>query len=358
MDTDRLFNVHIRSETPLVSPAEIKADLPLAPDREEFVLTARGKVRAILERSDPRLLILVGPCSIHNTESGLEYARRLKALEKEVGDALVPVMRVYFEKPRTTVGWKGLINDPRLDGSFRIDEGLRLARRFLLDIAALDLPAGTEALDPVVPQYIGDLVAWTAIGARTSESQTHRELASGLSSPVGFKNTTDGNMELAINAIQAAGQPHHFLGITQKGRIAVFRTRGNPHAHIILRGGLRPNYDRASLAYCREKLRAAGLPPNIVVDCSHGNSEKNHERQSAVFQDCLRQIEDGNRDLIGLMLESHLLAGARPGFAPGENDVPADQSITDACLDWDATRALLLDAAARMRPLLAARGAS
>ena len=355
MDETRLFNIHIRSEKPLVSPADIKAELPLSANLEQAVLAARQRIRAILDRADSRVLAIVGPCSIHDVDSGLEYARRLKALDAEVGDAITLVMRVYFEKPRTTVGWKGLINDPRLDGSFRIEEGLRLARRFLLDVAAMGLPCGTEALDPVVPQYIGDAIAWTAIGARTSESQTHRELASGLSSPVGFKNTTDGNMELAINAIQSAGQPHHFLGITQNGRIAVFHTRGNPHAHIILRGGSRPNYDSASLAYCREKLRAAGLPQNIVVDCSHGNSEKDFARQPAVFNDCIRQIEEGNTAIVGLMLESNLAAGNRSGFAPGSDAAPAGLSITDACIDWDTTESLLRDAAARLRALQASR---
>ena len=357
MKKNRVDNVHIRSEKPLVPPAKIKAALPLTPELEQRVLRAREAVRAVLDGKDARRLAIVGPCSIHNVKSGLEYAGRLARLADAVRDTFVVIMRVYFEKPRTVVGWKGLINDPRQDGSFRIEEGLHKARKFLLDVTALGLPAGTEALDPIVPQYIADAIAWSTIGARTTESQVHRELASGLSSPVGFKNGTDGNIDTAINAIQSAAHPHNFLGITQDGRTAVFRTQGNRHAHIILRGGSRPNYDSASIAFCQEKLRQAGLPQNIVVDCSHGNSSKNHTRQPAVFDDCVRQIENGNRSIVGLMLESNLVAGhwSPPSAVDPSQPPPFGLSVTDACIDWETTEALLLDGASRLRPVIAAR---
>ncbi|MEI7446326.1 MAG: 3-deoxy-7-phosphoheptulonate synthase [Burkholderiales bacterium] len=310
---------------------------------ETLVAETRERIRAILQGRDDRLLAVVGPCSIHDPSSALDYARRLTDLRAELGDRLELVMRVYFEKPRTTVGWKGLINDPYLDGSFRINEGLRIARQLLIDIARLGMPAGSELLDTVSPQYIGDLVAWGAIGARTTESQVHRELASGASAPIGFKNGTDGNVKVAIDAIQAAMRPHHFLGVHKNGGVAMVRTRGNPDCHAILRGGRAPNYDAASVAAACEALAAAGLGDALMVDCSHANSSKRHERQREVAADLAAQVAGGSRHVFGVMIESHLEAGAQP-FVPGRDD-PATlrrgQSITDACLGWDDTEAAL-----------------
>jgi 3-deoxy-7-phosphoheptulonate synthase len=306
---------------------------------EALVADTRERIRAILQGRCDRLLVVVGPCSIHDPACALDYARRLAAERNRLADRLEVVMRVYFEKPRTTVGWKGLINDPYLDGSFRIDEGLRIARQLMIDIARLGVPAGSELLDTVSPQYIGDLVAWGAIGARTTESQVHRELASGASAPIGFKNGTDGNVRVAIDAIQAAMQPHHFLGVHKNGGVAMVRTRGNPDCHAILRGGRTPNYDAASVAAACEALAAAGLPASLMVDCSHSNSAKRHERQLGVATDLAAQIAGGSRRVFGVMIESHLEAGAQP-FVPGRDD-PATlrrgQSITDACLGWDDT---------------------
>jgi 3-deoxy-7-phosphoheptulonate synthase len=310
---------------------------------ESLVAGTRERVRAILRGRDDRLLVVVGPCSVHDPSSAIDYARRLAAERARLGDRLEVVMRVYFEKPRTTVGWKGLINDPYLDGSFRIDEGLRIARQLLIDLARLGVPAGSELLDTVSPQYIGDLIAWGAIGARTTESQVHRELASGSSAPIGFKNGTDGNVKVAIDAIQAAAQVHHFLGVHKNGAVAMVRTRGNPDCHVILRGGRAPNHDAASVAEACSALAAAELPPTLMVDCSHGNSAKRHERQIAVAADLAAQVAGGSRQVFGAMIESHLEAGAQP-FVPGRDDPAAlrrGQSITDACLGWDDTVAAL-----------------
>jgi 3-deoxy-7-phosphoheptulonate synthase len=315
----------------------------------EAVLAGRANLRAILNRADPRLFVVVGPCSIHDTVAGLDYAKRLAHLAREVGQTMLLVMRVYFEKPRTTTGWKGFINDPDLDDSFRIDQGMARARQFLLDVTALGLPVATEALDPIAPQYLGDLISWTAIGARTAESQTHREMASGLSTPVGFKNGTDGNLDTAINGIVSAATPHSFLGIDANGQSAIIRTRGNAFGHLVLRGGGgRPNYDSVSIALAEQALDRAGLAQNIVVDCSHANSGKKPELQPLVLQDCLHQIIEGNRSIVGLMLESNLVGGNQP--------IPADRSqlrygcsITDACLDWDTTAQTLLKADALLQ---------
>ena len=346
---ERLHNINVLSSEILPTPEEIKRRLPLPPESEDFVYRSRGAVRRILDREDPRLFVVVGPCSIHDPAAAREYAERLQALSASVEDTMLLLMRVYFEKPRTTVGWKGLINDPDMDDSFHIEKGICLARELLLHLAEQGLPAATEALDPIMPQYLSELVTWTAIGARTTESQTHREMASGLSTPVGFKNGTDGSLTVAINALQSARHPHHFLGITQQGQSAVFRTRGNRYGHIVLRGGGgRTNYDSVSIALCERELEKAGLPASIVVDCSHGNSAKDPSLQPLVAENLGNQILEGNRSIVGLMLESHLNWGSQP--------IPADRSelrygisVTDACIDWDTTERLLLDLHARLR---------
>ncbi len=338
---DRLQNVNVASSDLLATPEEVKRRLPLTQRAADTVFRSREVIRAILERRDPRLFVVVGPCSIHDVVAAREYAERLKRLSDEVGSTLVLVMRVYFEKPRTTVGWKGLINDPDLDDSFHIEKGILLARELLLYVAELGLPAGTEALDPIMPQYLSELITWTAIGARTTESQTHREMASGLSTPVGFKNGTDGSLATSINALESVRHPHHFLGITQQGQSAVFRTRGNQHAHVVLRGGGgRVNYDAVSIALAERQLSQANLPTNIVVDCSHGNSNKDPSIQPLVAENCVAQILDGNRSIVGLMLESHL----KPGNQPIPKDLSTLEfgvSITDPCIGWDSTETLL-----------------
>jgi 3-deoxy-7-phosphoheptulonate synthase len=339
---DRLQNVNVASSDLLATPEEVKRRLPLTARAADTVLRSRETLRAILERRDPRLFVVVGPCSIHDVVAAREYADRLKRLADQVTPTLFLIMRVYFEKPRTTVGWKGLINDPDLDDSFHIEKGIMLARELLLYVAELGLPAGTEALDPIMPQYLSELITWTAIGARTTESQTHREMASGLSTPVGFKNGTDGALGASINALQSVRHPHHFLGITQQGQSAVFRTRGNPHAHIVLRGGGgRVNYDAVSIALAERQLTQANLPATIVVDCSHGNSNKDPSVQPLVAENCVTQILDGNRSIVGLMLESHLKAGNQP-IPKDLSTLEYGVSITDPCMDWPSTEALLL----------------
>jgi 3-deoxy-7-phosphoheptulonate synthase len=349
---DRLQNVNVASSDLLATPEEVKRRLPLTARAAETVLQGREAVRAILERRDPRLFVVVGPCSIHDVTAAREYAGRLKALADRVAPTLLLIMRVYFEKPRTTVGWKGLINDPDLDDSFHIEKGILLARELLLHVAELGLPAGTEALDPIMPQYLSELITWTAIGARTTESQTHREMASGLSTPVGFKNGTDGALATSINALESVRHPHHFLGITQQGQSAVFRTRGNAHAHLVLRGGGgRVNYDAVSIALAERQLAQANLPTNIVVDCSHGNSNKDPGVQPLVAENCVTQILDGNRSIIGLMLESHLKAGNQP-IPKDLGTLEYGVSITDPCMDWQRSETLLLKlhAALQKRP--------
>ena len=339
---DQLQNVNVASSDLLATPEEVKRRLPMTTRAGETVFKSRNAVRAILERRDPRLFVVVGPCSIHDVTAARDYANRLKGLAAQVQDTLLPIMRVYFEKPRTTVGWKGLINDPDLDDSFHIEKGIHIARELLLYIAELGLPAGTEALDPIMPQYLSELITWTAIGARTTESQTHREMASGLSTPVGFKNGTDGALATSINALQSVRHPHHFLGITQQGQSAVFRTRGNAHAHLVLRGGGgRANYDAVSVALAERELTAAGLPATLVVDCSHGNSNKDENLQPQVAENCVAQILDGNRSIVGLMLESHLKAG-RQSIPKDLSKLEYGLSITDPCIDWATTERLLL----------------
>jgi 3-deoxy-7-phosphoheptulonate synthase len=338
-----LENLNVVSQQTLLPPSELHENIPASAQATATVSRARQTLEDILSGRDPRLLVVVGPCSIHDTVAAMDYAHKLKALADELSDRLFIVMRVYFEKPRTTVGWKGLINDPRMDDSFRIDEGLHVARRLLVDLNAMGLPCGTEALDPITPQYLGDLIAWSAIGARTTESQTHREMASGLSSPVGFKNGTDGDLDVALNAMLSAAQPHAFLGINGEGQVAVTQTRGNAFGHLILRGGSVPNYDSVAVAQASAALAQAKLPVNIVVDCSHANSRKNHALQALVLKDVVHQIADGNLAIKGVMLESNLFEGNQKLGAA--KDLRYGVSITDACLGWDTTAASLREAA-------------
>jgi 3-deoxy-7-phosphoheptulonate synthase len=342
-------NLNVLSQHTLLSPAQLHDDVPASTRATQTVTTARQAVAGILSGRDPRLLVVVGPCSIHDIAAAKDYAQRLKALADELADQLLIVMRVYFEKPRTTVGWKGLINDPHMDDSFDIEEGLHIARRLLVDLNDMGLPCGTEALDPITPQYLGDLIAWSAIGARTTESQTHREMASGLSSPVGFKNGTDGDLDVALNGMLSAAQPHAFLGINGDGQVALTQTRGNAFGHLILRGGAVPNYDSVAVAQAEAALKAAKLPVNIVVDCSHANSRKNHALQTLVLKDVVGQILDGNRSIKGVMLESNLFEGNQKLARP--QDLRYGVSITDACLGWDSTAASLREAAERLRTM-------
>jgi len=336
----RTQDLHVLRTEPLVPPADVKREFPGSDALYEVVLRTRAAIRDIVTGKDRRLLAVVGPCSIHDPEAALDYACRLRALGERLAAKLLVVMRVYFEKPRTTIGWKGFLNDPHLDGTHDVQTGLRLARKLLVELARLGLPAGTEMLDPITPQYLADLVSWVAIGARTIESQTHREMASGLSMPVGFKNTTDGNQLAAINAMKSARHPHAFLGIDQDGRTAVVHTGGNPDGHIILRGGRTPNYDAASIHACEELLRQAGLPPRIMVDCSHAQTGKDYTRQPEVLANLVEQVRAGNDSIMGFMLESNLGAGNQPlgaGLAYGV-------SITDACIDWETTERCLTGA--------------
>jgi len=356
--TTRLIDdVNVAGMEDMPTPATVRQHAPLTEAAAATVMRGRQVLRDILDRKDPRLFVVLGPCSIHDPVAAHEYATRLKELAAEVADTLFLVMRGYFEKPRTSIGWKGYINDPHMDDSFRIDEGIERARRLLLHFAEMGLPTGSEALDPLSPQYLGDLISWYAIGARTTESQTHREMASGLSTPVGFKNGTDGGLEVAINAIQSAANPHSFLGINAQGRTAIVRTTGNRYGHLVLRGGGgRPNYDTVSVRLAEASLRKAGLSENIVVDCSHANSLKDPALQPLVFTDCVHQIREGNRSIVGLMLESNLHAGNQP--------IPADLSqlrygvsVTDGCIDWQTTADTIRRAHAELGPLLARRAA-
>jgi 3-deoxy-7-phosphoheptulonate synthase len=334
--TDDLRIKHLK---PLLPPAILMEEIPASERACATVARARAEIARVLRGEDDRLLLVVGPCSIHDPLAALDYARRLAEVSREhQGDILI-VMRVYFEKPRTTIGWKGLINDPYLDDSYAINQGLRLARRFLLDVTELGLPAGTEFLDPITPQFLADLVAWGAIGARTSESQVHRELASGLSMPVGFKNATDGTVQVAVDGIRSSAHPHHFLSVTKEGVAAIVATNGNPDCHAILRGGSSgPNYDVASIARAVEQLRSAGLPPHLMVDCSHANSDKDHERQPAVVRAVAEQVKSGSHAVIGAMLESFLVDG-RQDHKQGRA-LTYGQSITDSCMGWERTEPL------------------
>ena len=349
MNSQDLENINITSFAAMPTPEELHARLPISEHAADVVDAGRQALKDILDRKDERIFVVVGPCSIHDPVAGLDYARRLKMLQEEVKDTMLLVMRVYFEKPRTTTGWKGYINDPFMDDSFQVDVGMEKARQFLLDICELGLPTATEALDPISPQYLGDLIAWTAIGARTTESQTHREMSSGLSTPVGFKNGTDGDISIAINAILSASHPHSFLGLNGQGRVSIVRTSGNQYGHVVLRGGDgRPNYDTVSVAMAEQAMKKAKLPANIVVDCSHANSFKKPELQPLVMADVVNQILNGNQALVGVMIESNLVAG--------NQKIPEDLSqlvygcsVTDACVDWDTTETMIREAAQRLR---------
>ncbi len=354
MNKDNINNTNITSEKVLVAPNEFKSSLPISESAQDTVLKGRQSIQKILKHVDHRLLVIVGPCSIHDIKSAKEYALRLKKLHDDLSEDLYIVMRIYFEKPRTTVGWKGLINDPRLDGSFHVEEGLRKARELLLWLAELGLPAGTEALDPITPQYLSDLFSWSAIGARTTESQTHREMASGLSMPVGFKNGTDGSLTTAINALHSVSASHHFLGINQKGQVTQIRTQGNSCGHIILRGGKQSNYSLEDIKACEQSLHKAKLLDNIMVDCSHGNSNKKPELQPEVVNELVAQIKAGNSSIIGLMIESHLFHGAQK-IPDDLSQLEYGVSITDACIDWDTTEKALTDMAQQLHTVLKTR---
>ena len=355
MSPTQLENLNVIAQEVLTTPERLKLALPLGDVAQESVARGRAAVRDILDRRDPRLLMVVGPCSIHDVDAARVYAERLRELADEVSDTLLLVMRVYFEKPRTTVGWKGLINDPHLDDTFKIEEGLHLARKLLIDLAETGLGLATEALDPITPQYLQDVISWSAVGARTTESQTHREMASGLSSAVGFKNGTDGSLDVAINALQSVSSPHRFLGINAAGQVAVIHTRGNRYGHVVLRGGGgKPNYDAESIARCEAALVKAGIEPNLMVDCSHANSAKDPARQSLVLEDVVGQIRAGNRSIMGVMIESNLEFGNQ-ALTRDLGALRYGVSITDGCIDWATTERDIRAAAATLRDVLPGR---
>ena len=343
----RIQDVHVLATEPLIAPNLLKNEMPVDEGIARTVVEARETIREILAGRDRRMLCIVGPCSIHDPDAAIDYAQRLTKLKDATSERLYIIMRVYFEKPRTTVGWKGLINDPHMDDSCDMREGLRIARRLLIEINRMGLAAGTELLDPITPQYIADLVAWAAIGARTTESQTHREMASGLSMPVGFKNTTEGNLQAAINAIQSARRPHSFLGITQEGMSAVIRTSGNPDTHVVLRGGRKPNYDANSIEECRKMLADAALEPRVIVDCSHAQTSKDFTKQPEVLRALVDQVCAGSNAILGVMLESNIEAGSQP-VSSNRAQLKYGVSITDPCIDWSTTERCLLDAAAAL----------
>ncbi|MEH6557014.1 MAG: 3-deoxy-7-phosphoheptulonate synthase [Oceanicoccus sp.] len=348
-------NLNVESQEILITPEQLKKELPMSANAANSIAESREVIRNILDGNDPRLFVVVGPCSIHDVDAAIDYAQRLKQLADEVADTLYIVMRVYFEKPRTTVGWKGLINDPHLNDTFKIQEGLHIGRKLLLDIAEIGLPTSTEALDPISPQYMQDCIAWSAIGARTTESQTHREMASGLSSAVGFKNGTDGGLDVAMNAIQSAQNPHRFLGINGEGQVAVIHTRGNPYAHVVLRGGSNgPNFDSVHIELTEQALTKAGAANNIMVDCSHANSSKEPELQPKVMEDVSNQIVAGNQSIVGLMIESNI--------NKGNQSIPDDLtklsygvSVTDGCIDWDTTATAIRSMREKLKDVLPTR---
>ncbi|MEM6425859.1 MAG: 3-deoxy-7-phosphoheptulonate synthase [Cyanobacteria bacterium P01_D01_bin.128] len=334
-------DLHIVETRPLVSPALLHHEMPTTDAAATLVAETRDRIRNILYNEDQRLLVIVGPCSVHDVEAAYAYGEKLVKLRSELSDRLEVIMRVYFEKPRTSVGWKGLINDPHLDNSYDINTGLRLARKLLLDLAHIGLPAATELLDPITPQYIADVISWTAIGARTTESQTHREMASGLSMPIGFKNSTDGSLQAATNAMLAASQPHHFLGINHHGLASIVATTGNPDCHLVLRGGKHgPNYDIDNVAQAAAALNQDGINPRIMIDCSHANANKDHNRQVTVLDSIADQLSAGSQHILGVMIESHLVAGKQP-IPKDLSQLTYGQSITDACVDFEMTAQML-----------------
>ena len=348
-------DLNVASNETLITPDQLKREIPLSDTALQTVTKGREVIRNILDGKDHRLFVVIGPCSIHDLKAAHEYAERLKVLAAEVSDTLYVVMRVYFEKPRTTVGWKGLINDPYLDDSFKIQDGLHIGRKLLLDLAEMGLPTATEALDPISPQYLQDLISWSAIGARTTESQTHREMASGLSSAVGFKNGTDGGLTVAINALQSVSSAHRFLGINQEGGVSIVTTKGNAYGHVVLRGGNgKPNYDSVSVALCEHALAKAKITPNIMVDCSHANSNKDPALQPLVMENVANQILEGNQSIIGLMVESHLNWGCQ-AIPKNLEDLQYGVSITDACIDWASTETTLRSMHAKLKDVLPKR---
>lgn len=350
--TQAVENINIQSQDVLITPKALKEEIKVSDNALQTVMEGRNTIENILDRKDHRILVVVGPCSIHDVDAAKDYANKLKVLAKDVGDTLYIVMRVYFEKPRTTTGWKGLINDPYLNDSFKITDGLHVGRQLLLDISELGLPTATEALDPISPQYMQDLISWSAIGARTTESQTHREMASGLSSTVGFKNGTDGSLTVAINALQSVASPHRFLGINSEGSVSVVTTAGNPYAHVVLRGGDdKPNYDSVSVSLAEQQLKGANIPANIMVDCSHANSNKNHDLQPLVMENVTNQILEGNESIIGIMVESNLKAGNQK-ITANLDDLEYGVSITDACIDWETTEKTLRDMSDKLKNIL------
>lgn len=355
MNDIKVDDLNVLSEETLMNPEELKDSVPASDQALETVSRGRLAIKKILNRQDPRIFLIVGPCSIHDTTAAMEYAQRLKALSDEVDDTLLLVMRVYFEKPRTTTGWKGLINDPHMNDSFSITEGLKQGRELLVNLAELGLPTSTEALDPVTPQYLQDLISWSAIGARTTESQTHREMASGLSSAVGFKNGTDGGLEVAINALQSVSAPHRFLGINHQGQVSVIHTRGNAHAHIVLRGGGgRTNYDSVSVNICEQHLLKADIPANIMIDCSHANSSKDPGLQPLVMSNVGNQITEGNQSIVGLMVESNLEWGNQ-SIPEKLTDLKYGVSVTDACVDWNTTEKMIRELRDKVKDILPGR---
>lgn len=348
-------DLNVEQQQTLLPPCQLKQEVPGTVRTQTVVSESRAAVRNILERRDHRLLVVVGPCSIHDVAAARDYAGRLAELAKEVQDSLFLVMRVYFEKPRTSIGWKGFINDPCLDNSFQVEKGLRLARTLLRDLLEMGLATATEVLDPVTPQYLQDLITWSVIGARTAESQTHREIASGLSSPSGFKNGTDGNLATAINALRSSRRPHRFLGINHQGQVAVIHTKGNPHGHLVLRGGGgEPNYSPQQVADCESAMTKAGLEPNIMVDCSHANSGGDPDRQPLVLSSVARQLLAGNRSITGVMMESNIHAGKQP-IVQSPEQLKYGISVTDACMDWESTRQSLLELSSRTAAVLRER---
>ncbi|NVK26205.1 MAG: 3-deoxy-7-phosphoheptulonate synthase [Gammaproteobacteria bacterium] len=354
MNRDNLNNVNVSSEQLLIMPEALKKSLPLTEENSAFIASARKIISDIVHKRDHRTLIISGPCSIHDVVAAKEYALKLKQLQQQCDDSVYLVMRVYFEKPRTTVGWKGLINDPHLDGSFDIETGLRNARELMMWLTEQQIPIATEALDPISPQYLSDLVSWSAIGARTTESQTHREMASGLSMPVGFKNGTNGDVGIAINAMGAAESSHNFIGINEQGQVAIIKTSGNPDAHLILRGGKKPNYQAEHVEAAEQAIESAGYNPAIIVDCSHANSYKDYSRQPEVALDVLQQLEQGNRSIVGIMLESHLNEGNQK-LSPNLADMKYGVSVTDACINWQTTEELVLEYASRLKSVILAK---